>query len=113
MSSNNDNYSSESKVDEVDIEVLEGRIRDLEVSVFGYDPGQSAGDEAVVDVKRTVVFLENRYAPREEYDGVPVEDVYAITEVIGLSREVVEQAYEKLRRQGEVYEPAIDEVRST
>ena len=96
-----------------DLTTLESRIRALEVEVYGYDPQRSAGEEAVVDMKRTIVFLENRYSPRDKYNGVPLEDVYTVVEVLGLSRSVAEQAYEKLRRQGEVYEPAIDKVRST
>ena len=96
-----------------DVTTLESRIQALEVEVYGYDPQRSAGEEAVVDVKRAIVFLENRYSPRDEYNGVPIEDVYAVVEVLGLSQSVAEQAYEKLRRQGEVYEPAIETVRST
>ena len=99
--------------EQFDVSTLESRIRALEVEVYGYDPQRSAGEEAVVDVKRTIVFLENRYRPQDGHDGVPIEDVYAVVEVLGLSRSVAEQAYEKLRRQGEVYEPAIEKVRST
>ena len=99
--------------EQFDVSTLESRIRALEVEVYGYDPQRSAGEEAVVDVKRTIVFLENRYSPQEEHNSVPIEDVYEVVEVLGLSRSVAEQAYEKLRRQGEVYEPASEKVRST
>lgn len=87
---------------------LEARIRDLEVEVYGYesnDPSPAA--EALRDVKRTVVFLDNRL------DGAPVEDVYRVAEVIGINRELAEQAYAKLRRQGEVYEITSGEVKPT
>lgn len=87
---------------------LEARVRDLEVEVYGYDPNQSAGDAAVVDVKRTIAFLDDRLD--DDHRGAPIADVYRVTDVLGLSREVAEQAYEKLRRRGEVYEPVRDEV---
>lgn len=88
---------------------IEARIRDLEVEVYGYDSEEcSAGRQAVIDVKRTVVFLNNRLD-----DGVSVEDIYRVTDVMRIDRGLAEQAFQKLRRQGEVYQPADGVVRPT
>ena len=93
-----------------EVRSLKSRVRDLEADVYGCsNDEESAGQQAVVDVKRTIVFLSNR----QEGDAVPVEDIWPITSVLGLSQEVSEQAFEKLRRQGEVYEPVSGEVRTT
>ena len=110
MSSNRIEDSERNEVGDDELAALKARVRDLEADVYGFsDDEQSAGQQAVVDVKRTIVFLENRH----EGDSVPVEDIWAITDVLGLSRDVAEQAFEKLRRRGEVYEPASEEVRTT
>lgn len=104
MSSNFSDTDSDATDSTDDDHDLEARIRDLEVEVYGYesnDPSPAA--EAVMDVKRTVVFLDNRL------DGAPIEDVYRVAEVIGINRGLAEQAYAKLKRHGEVYELA-DEV---
>ena len=96
--------------DEQTVETLAARVRDLEADVYGYsNDEQSAGQQAVVDVKRTIVFLENR----READSVPVEDIWTITNVLGLSQDVAEQAFEKLRRHGEIYQVTTGEVRTT
>ena len=100
--------------DEATIEGLAARVRDLEADVYGYaNDERSAGDEAIVDVKRSIVFLETRRLEDGDRGGVDVKDVYEITEVLGIERSLAAQAYEKLRRQGEVYEPASGEVRTT
>ena len=99
--------------DQPELTDLEARIRDLEVEVYGYDQKEhTAGRQAVVDVKRTIVFLDNRLEDGSR-SGVPLEDIYRVAEVIGLQRPVAEQAYEKLRRHGEVYEVVSEEVRTT
>ena len=100
--------------DEPTVEGLAARVRDLEADVYGYANGErSAGDEVIVDVKRSIVFLENRHLEDGDRGGVDVEDVYEVAEVLGIERSLAAQAYEKLRRQGEVYEPASGEVRTT
>lgn len=93
------------------IENLAARVHDLEVEVYGYDPQLSPGEEIVVDVKRTIVFLEGRFEDRgEEYRGVPLEAVYRVVDVIGIDRDLAKQAYDRLKRMGEIYEPADQEV---
>jgi DNA replicative helicase MCM subunit Mcm2 (Cdc46/Mcm family) len=97
--------------DEPTVENLAARVRDLEADVYGYaNDEESAGQQAVVDVKRTIVFLSNR---QEGDDAVSVEDIWTIAEILGLPQDVAEQAFEKLRRLGEIYEPASGEVRTT
>ena len=104
------NSDGSESVDE-GVAALRARVRDLEADVYGYsNDEESAGQEAVVDVKRTILFLSNR---QESDDTVPIEDIWAITALLGLSQAVAEQAFEKLRRQGEIYEPISGEVRTT
>lgn len=98
------------------VDSLEQRVRDLEVEVYGHrgdgDGGGgevSAGQSAVVDMKRTAVFLDER----TDGDGAQIDDILAVAERIGLDRTTAEQAYQKLRRRGEVYEPADGLVRPT
>lgn len=120
MSSPRADTSSESDTrTDVDPAELKERIEDLEVEVYGYNRSSdlSAGEEIVVNLKQTVVFLENQHRQRtdkdERYAGVPIEQVYDIAAVLGIDRDLAKQAYEKLRRQGEVYEPTSGTVRAT
>jgi DNA replicative helicase MCM subunit Mcm2 (Cdc46/Mcm family) len=94
------------------IENLAARVRDLETDVYGHANDAPAGREVAVDVKRAIVFVENRLDGREDHHGAPIETVYEVAAVIGIEQPLAEQAYEKLRRQGEVYEPVKGEVRS-
>ena len=94
------------------VENLAARVRDLETEVYGHANDASAGPEVAVDVKRAIMLVENRLEGREDHHGAPVETVYEVTAAIGINQPLAEQAYEKLRRQGEVYEPAEGEVRS-
>lgn len=107
----NDTTTESDGDDEPAVEDLAARVRDLEVEVYGYDPQRSAGEQVATDVKRTVVFLEDRFDdPDEEYRGVPLEAVYRVAEIIGVERSLAKQAYSRLKRKGEVYEPADQEV---
>lgn len=109
-STSNSNGDESKSVDE-EVAALRARVRDLKADVYGYsNDKESAGQEAVVDVKRSILFLSNR---QESDDAVPIEDIWAITALLGLSQEVAEQAFEKLRRQGEIYEPISGEVQTT
>ena len=120
MSSPRTDISSDSDGStEVALSELKERIEDLEVEVYGYDRGEglSAGEEVVVNLKQIVVFLEKQHRQRtdedDQYAGAPIEQVYEIAGVIGIDHDLAEQAYEKLRRQGEVYEPTSGTVRVT
>jgi DNA replicative helicase MCM subunit Mcm2 (Cdc46/Mcm family) len=114
-----DTSSDSDERTDVDLAKLKERIEDLEVEVYGYDRSDdlSAGEEVVVNLKQTVVFLENQHRRRtdenERYAGAPIEQVYDIAGVLGMDRDLAKQAYEKLRRQGEVYEPTSGTVRAT
>jgi replicative DNA helicase Mcm len=49
----------------------------------------------------------------EEYDdGAPVEEVLDRAEEAGIERSRAEEGVEKLRRQGDVYEPRADHLRT-
>ena len=90
---------------------IDDRISDLERDVYGYDTTTSPGEAVAANIKRVIVFLdgvegENEDAPR----GVALEDVYAVASVIGIDRELTDQACGRLQRVGEVYEPAEDRV---
>ena len=111
--------SNDSNNDDVDVDVdeLKSRVEDLEVRVFGHDRSNdlSAGEVAVVNLKQTVVFVERQTTyPDEETDpGAPVDTVIDVAEALGMDRELATQALEKLRRQGEVYEPTTGAVKAT
>lgn len=120
MSSDHPDTSSDSDESTgVDLVELRERIEDLEVEVYGYDRSGdlSAGEEAVVNLKQVIVFLEKQHHQQTSEDerdaGASIEQVYEIAEVIGMDRNLAEQAYEKLRRQGEVYEPTSGTVKAT
>lgn len=121
MSSNHSESTSDSdeSIDEAALVELKERVEDLEVEVYGYDRSRdlSAGDRVVVNIKQTVVFVEKQHRQRteedERYTGAPLEQVYDVAEAIGMERGLAEHAMEKLRRQGEVYEPASGMVKAT
>ena len=98
---------------------LRERIEDLEVEVYEYNRSDdlSAGEEVVITLKQTVIFLEKQHRQQTDEDersaGAPLEQVYDIAEVLEIERDLAKQAYEKLRRQGEVYEPTSGTVRAT
>ena len=109
MSSPRTDTSSESDArTDVNLAELKERIEDLEVEVYGYDrsDGLSAGEDVVINLKQTVVFLEKQHRQRtdedEQYVGAPLEQVYDIAAVLGIDHDLANQAYEKLRWQGEV-----------
>ncbi|EMA38449.1 hypothetical protein [Halococcus hamelinensis] len=88
---------------------LADRVSDLERDVYGYDTTTSPGKAVAANIKRVVVFLDGVVDEDEGEDaprGVALEDVYAVAEVLNIDRELAEQAHARLRRIGEVYEPA-------
>lgn len=109
--------SNESDItDEIDVEELKERVEDLEVRVYGHDRSSdlSAGEVAAVNLKQTVVFVERQTTHPDDTDpGAPVETVIDVAEALGMDRELADQALEKLRRQGEVYEPQTGAVKAT
>lgn len=64
--------------------------------------------ERTVSVKKIVSKVE------EGHDsGAPVDKVVSLLTYVGMSREKAESELEKLRRKGEIYEPATDRLRTT
>jgi replicative DNA helicase Mcm len=45
--------------------------------------------------------------------GAPLQDIYSIAVILGIESDEVSDEIEKLRRQGEIYEPTPDVVRVT
>lgn len=90
---------------------LADRVSDLERDLYGYDTTSSPGEAVAANIKRVIVFLdgvegEDKDAP----SGVPLDDVYAVANVIGINRELTDQACGRLHRVGEIYELAEDRV---
>ena len=98
------------------IEVVRTQLQDI-----GVDPETGEFDADIVEtgtsktqrdriknVKALIAEIE------EEYDaGAPVEEVLDRAEETGTERSKAEHELEKLRRQGEVYEPQTDHLRTT
>lgn len=98
------------------IEIVRSCLRDI-----GVDPETGNFDADIVEtgtsktqrdriknVKALIAEIE------QEYDsGAPVEEVLDRAEQAGVERSKAEHEIEKLRRQGEVYEPQTDHLRTT
>ncbi|WP_273838313.1 helix-turn-helix domain-containing protein [Halococcus sp. PRR34] len=98
------------------IEVVRTQLQDI-----GVDPETGEFDADIVEtgtsktqrdriknVKALIAEIE------EEYDaGAPIEEVLDRAEETGTERSKAEHELEKLRRQGEVYEPQTDHLRTT
>ena len=98
------------------IEVVRTQLQDI-----GVDPETGEFDADIIEtgtsktqrdriknVKALIAEIE------EEYDaGAPVEEVLDRAEETGTERSKAEHELEKLRRQGEVYEPQTDHLRTT
>ena len=98
------------------IEIVRSCLRDI-----GVDPETGEFDADIVEtgtsktqrdriknVKALIAEIE------QEYDsGAPVEEVLDRAEQAGVERSKAEHEIEKLRRQGEVYEPQTDHLRTT
>ncbi|HET7324843.1 MAG TPA: minichromosome maintenance protein MCM, partial [Halococcus sp.] len=98
------------------IEIVRSCLRDI-----GVDPETGEFDADIVEtgtsktqrdriknVKALISEIE------DEYDaGAPVEEVLDRAEETGMERSKAEHEIEKLRRQGEVYEPQTDHLRTT
>ncbi|MGN8217952.1 LAGLIDADG family homing endonuclease [Halococcus morrhuae DSM 1307] len=98
------------------IEIVRSCLKDIgvdpETGEFDADiveTGQSKTQrDRVKNMKALIGELEN------EYDsGAPVEEVLDRAEETGMERSQAEHEIEKLRRQGEVYEPQTDHLRTT
>ena len=98
------------------IEIVRSCLRDIgvdpETGEFDADiveTGQSKTQrDRVKNVKALISEIE------KEYDsGAPVEEVLDRAEETGMERSQAEHEIEKLRRQGEVYEPQTDHLRTT
>ncbi|WP_273836190.1 hypothetical protein [Halococcus sp. PRR34] len=110
-----DTETSTSDVDdEPTVESLAARVHDLEETVHGVGWGGLTGDENAEQrtrIKTTKQVIE--LAESHNDDGAPLQDVYSITSILGIEFDDAKEEVEKLRRQGEIYEPADEVVRVT
>lgn len=89
------------------VELLEDEIG-VEPPEFDVD---SDGDDAdAPDMRAVVGFVENEGT---DHRGASIDTVLDVAVALGLERSKAEHELEKLRRQGEVYEPQSDYLRVT
>jgi replicative DNA helicase Mcm len=97
------------------LEIVRDSMKDI-----GMDPETGEFDADVIEtgtsksqrdriknIKGIISELEDEYE-----EGAPVEEVLARAETIGMERSKAEHEIEKLRRQGDVYEPSTDHLRT-
>ncbi|WP_435075985.1 hypothetical protein [Halococcus sp. AFM35] len=112
----NSDSSGDGSDESIDTSELRKRVEDLEVEVYGHDRTTelSAGDHATITVKRVVVFLEKlrSHTDPDDIPGAATGEIHDVAEALGLDHTVSEQALEKLRRRGEVYEAQSGVVRA-
>jgi|GEM_PF-3541717 len=81
------------------------RMADVEIEEFEH---QLTGENQMRGVKGVVSSVAEYHD-----DGAPLEEVLTLLEYAGLSRSKAEHEIQKLKEKGEVYEPAIDVLRTT
>lgn len=97
------------------IELVQGTLE-----TFGVDPESGEFDADVIEKgqsksqrdRRKVIVDIVRELEDQHSDGAPVDKVFEIAEDQGYTRETVEKAIEKLRKQGDLYEPQTDHLRA-
>ncbi|WP_255151092.1 minichromosome maintenance protein MCM [Halorarius halobius] len=98
------------------IEIVQNSLRDI-----GVDPETGEFDADIVEagtsksqrdriknIRGIIKELEEEYE-----DGAPEDEVFERAEAVGMDRDKAEHEIEKLRRQGEIYEPTQGHLRST
>ena len=93
---------------------LRRRVESLEDEI-GVEPPESdvdsdGSDTDAPDMKAVVGFVENEGT---DHRGASIDTVLDVAEALGMVRTRAEHQLEKLRRQGEVYEPQSDYLRVT
>jgi replicative DNA helicase Mcm len=63
--------------------------------------------DRIKNIKGIIDELEEEYE-----DGAPIEEIYERAASVGMDREKAEHEIEKLRRQGDIYEPTTDHLRT-
>jgi replicative DNA helicase Mcm len=93
---------------------LRRRVESLEdeigVEPPEFDVDSEDDDIDAPDMRAVVGFVENEGTDTR---GASIETVLDVAEALGLERSTAEHELEKLRRQGEVYEPQSDYLRRT
>ena len=106
-------------VEKRDAEKVVGIVRDS-LEAIGVDPETGEFDVDMVEagssksqrdriknIKGIINELEEEYE-----DGAPIEEVYERADAVGMDRDKAEHEIEKLRRQGDIYEPTTDHLRT-
>ncbi|RNJ27333.1 LAGLIDADG family homing endonuclease [Halosegnis longus] len=106
-------------VEKRDAEKVVGIVRDS-LEAIGVDPETGEFDVDMVEagssksqrdriknIKGIINELEEEYE-----DGAPIEEVYEKADAVGMDRDKAEHEIEKLRRQGDIYEPTTDHLRT-
>jgi replicative DNA helicase Mcm len=106
-------------VEKRDAEKVVGIVRDS-LEAIGVDPETGEFDVDMVEagssksqrdriknIKGIINELEEEYE-----DGAPIEEVYERADAVGMERDKAEHEIEKLRRQGDIYEPTTDHLRT-
>ena len=97
------------------IEIVRSSLEDVgidpetgELDADIIESGQSKSQrDRIKNIKGIINELEAEYE-----DGAPVEEVYDRAEAAGMDRDKAEHEIEKLRRQGDIYEPTTDHLRT-
>ncbi|PSQ23790.1 AAA family ATPase [Halobacteriales archaeon QS_9_67_17] len=97
------------------IEIVRSSLEDVgidpetgELDADIIESGQSKSQrDRIKNIKGIIDELEDEYQ-----DGAPIDEVYDRAEKAGMDRDKAEHEIEKLRRQGDIYEPTTDHLRT-
>ena len=93
---------------ETEVERIE-EDRAREPDLLEWSPDGDSEQRTRIKTIKQVIELADAHNDR----GAPLQDVYSITVILGIESDEVSDEIEKLRRQGEIYEPVPDVVRVT
>ena len=93
---------------EIEVERIEEE-RACEPDLLEWSPDESSEQRTRIKTIKQVIELVDAHND----EGAPLEDVYSITAILGIEFDEASDEIEKLRRQGEVYEPTPNVVRMT
>ena len=101
-----------------DAELVE-RVTQLEDEVESLKQGPTAhtslGDSSSVEQRNRIKEMKQVISLVEAHseDGAPLQEVYSITAILDVDHDIAKEALENLRKQGEIYEPRSQVVRTT
>ncbi|MFC7235305.1 minichromosome maintenance protein MCM [Halosegnis marinus] len=99
------------KVVEIVRDSLEAIGVDPETGEFDVDMVEAGTSKSQRDRIKNIKGIINEL--EDEYDdGAPIEEVFERADQVGMDRDKAEHEIEKLRRQGDIYEPVTDHLRT-